>query len=545
MFKRFYTSNSYVPESSFIGRRTLLNRLQRELCVDSDARVSYCGLLKIGKTSLMRRFEEQVNRGRIERDGCRCVVAYYALYTLAARESLFKCLTERIGKTIFEQRIDCPEEVLRLEREVAEADDSREQIRRMSRYVAALHENGIRIILILDELQSLPENEGLSFADFAMLHEMRDISIAYVGRFPFDKTMNDLSPSVWSSRLTCKQGVVLGFDEEDMEEYRSVFYNLYGYDITWMLDDLERYCGRSPFLLACFGEEIMFKLADGDPLSIDHKWLAEIYASYHPTTYERNVQEQLALDVYEDRTNLDRLQRIVIGPQIGIHEWDMTLMKQLGYITFTNSARYAISPSFENRLRCLPISGELPTKLVTAETYLRKLIHKKIFEISAEHPFSEPVETVTEIGKYQWSAEERTILNLELMRIPNKVTEKRRLDSTYRLYDAARGENKDAEKYALWVLNKKATLPMADIEEVMLLHDRLGLINGCWKYFADYFEGGDRRAWRENFYLMCVARNPALHAGTLTREEQIDCERACDAIIRSLGGLWLSEEEKN
>lgn len=545
VFKRFETSN-YAEEGSFIGRRTMLNRLGRELCVDADVRVSYCGLLKIGKTSLVRRFEEQINHSCVERNGYRCIVVYFTLYTLdAAENSLFKCLTEMISKALSKQRVTISEESIILKQKVLGAEKSSDQARQMSEYVASLYANGIRIILILDELQSAPEKQGLVFTDFALLHGMRHISIAYVGRLPFDKTMNDLSPSAWNSRLACKQRVILGFNEEDMQEYCSVFYELYGYDITWMLEKLDYYCGRSPFLLACFGEEILYKLEDEGAIAIDHDWLDKIYKSLRPGMYEDDVENQLSLDTYRNMNNLERLLRIVIGPQIGIQEWDIAMMKELGYITVTDRATYAISPRFMKRLEKMPISGELPTKLVTAETYLRRLIHMKLPEICQANPFSEPIETRCGKKKHLWTEAERTILNLELKKIPDNVPEKRKLDGVYKLYDSMRTDRKDSpdEKYALWIENKKETMPNANIEEVMLLKDRLALINGCWRFFKEYFDNGDRDYWKVRFYLMCVARNPALHAGTLTEQEQIECERVCDDIIRLLGKLSFSEND--
>lgn len=540
MFTAFDTTSTPIPETAFIGRKRYLASLRKELCADKDARISYCGLLKTGKTSIMARFQEQVNRESFTTPrGYRCVVVYYPLYILTA--SLFVVLTEKIDDTLFAQNIDCSEDVSALRDQVKTAENKHDQARQMSRYVNALYNNGIRVILVLDELQFAPESKVLSFADFALLHNMQNISIAYVGRLLFDKTMNDLSPSVWNSQLPCQQEVILGFDENDMQEYCSIFYDMYGYDITWLLNDQEYYCGRSPYLLAYFGNIILEKLEYNDPGSINRNWLKTVYDSLVRLQYPEGVENQLSLDTYRDMTNLERLRRIAVGPGIGIHEWDLALMKQMGYITVTGRASYAISPVFEERLAMLPISGELPTKLVTAETYLRRLIHKKIPEIIMEHKFPEPLQTVIGDKTCQWTDIDRTILNLELRRIPDNVLEKYKLDRPYKLCNPNNNDSPH-KKYALWVASKQMTMPEANIEEVMLLKDRLGLIIGCWRYFSDFFDGGSREVWKEKFYLMCIARNPALHAGTLTEQEQIDCERTCDDIIRSLGNLEMTQE---
>lgn len=542
MFTNFDTATTPVPETAFIGRKSYLASLRREFCTDRDARISYCGLLKTGKTGIMARFQEQVNRAKLTTpQGYRCVVAYYPLYILTT--SLFVVLTEEIDYTLSAQNIDCPENIKSLCDQVKAVESKRDQARKMSQYVNALYDNGIRIILVLDELQCAPERKVLSFDDFALLNNMRNISIAYVGRLFFDKTMNDLSPSVWNNQLPCQQEVILGFDENDMQEYCSIFYgSKYGYDITWLLKDLEKYCGRSPYLLAYFGNKIWERLEYDDPDSINPDFLKAIYDSLVSLGYHDGVEKQLSLDTYRDMTNLERLRRIAVGPQIGIYEWDLALMRQLGYITDTGRASYAISPVFEERLAMLPISGELPLKLVTAETYLRRLIHKKIPEIRMENQFTEPLQTVVERMTCKWTDIDRTILNLELRRVPDNVPEKYKLDRPYKLYNPSRDESPH-KKYALWVASKQKTMPEANIEEVMLLKDRLGLIIGCWRYFSEFFDGGNREVWKQKFYLMCIARNPALHAGTLTKQEQIDCERTCDDIIRTLGNLEMIQEE--
>lgn len=544
MFRYFETTN-YADEQSFIGRQVLLSKLKRELCTDADVRVSYCGLLKIGKTSLMHRFEDQVNKGHMERNGYRFIVAYYSLYLLGAGESLFERLTEKIDEALSALQIACPYELLQLKQKVSAAEKSRDQAKRMSEYVDALYQQGLRVILVLDEFQSLPESGAVTFADYALLHGMRHISIACVGRLPFDKTMNELAPSTWNNRLTCRQGVIYGFDEEDLQEYRAIFYSQFSYDMTWMQEELEYYCGRSPYLLSCFGEEIMLALQDSNADAIDAQWLDRVANTYHPLMYDDYVQNQLERDSYGGMTNLERLLRIVIGPQIGIREWDISMMKELGYITSTGKADYAISPRFMKRLERMPISGELPTKLVAAEICLRRLIHKKLPEICEAHSFDEPVETGSGKKRYRWSPEERTILNVELMRIPERVADKNRLDKPYRIYDPVRSrEHPEADpvrKYAEWIVQKQATMPSANIEEVMLLKERLSLINGCWPFFAESFGGEAREIWRDKFFLMCIARNPALHAGTLTDQEQIDCERTCDDILRRLGSLNMED----
>lgn len=534
---RFTTSASYAKvinidnQSSFLGRGRLIYEFYNLLQNHIGSKYAFSGLYRNGKTSLFHEIERLIDLSE-KKNEIKSLVAFISLQDVDPDEQqLLSTVIDAIDSKIRAFLTDFSE-IDTAYSCFKNAKTNRLQLEKAEDYLKALFAKGIRIILFIDEFQVLPDYVAWKYQELANLHHIELLTIAYIGRLPFDVTVKSMStyPNKGAD-LPIKQKTVPGFADDDIEEFYNVFLEQYDYDIKEYMDTIFYQCGRSPYLYAYLGEALQEKLSEEGQSHIDNKWIEHLFASriIQRQYYENNIQDVLKNDIMGDMDNYTRLQRIMIGPRIGIRKQDMMIMEEMGYIEKNDVSYYAVTPYFLDWLRSQEITGELPTKIVDAEKLLTVFIRSKRDEIVSKTASFKAAANV-EIDDV-WTEFDKAIIKMELMKIPENKEDISQYGQKYTLESSV-------SKYRNYIVTEreKNHRPV-DLLDVLLVKDKLGLLTANWDLFSAYL--GSLTDWKDKLISWCLARNPDLHANVyLTEREELECERGCDDILRTLRPLF-------
>lgn len=521
---------------SFLGRRKLLYNITNRFVNEKEVqRYCFSGLFRNGKSSLFHEVERIINdRSASEYNGKTIAICYSLGNWSPADQSLFEDIMEAIHDKV---RQFLPHEVDSepYYRAFRSCSTISCRARKASDYLKYLHDNHFHIALFIDEFQLLPNYEECSYQELSNLHSLPYICIAYVGRLPFNVTVKQMKTfPLMGASLPCEQETVMGFSDEDIDLFRKEFVTQYNFDLIEGMDLIRYHCGRSPYLFAIVGTEIQRKLDNDRNSAISREWLETVLTSRNFEEYfESNVDYVLRNDQINGMDNLTRLQRIMIGPSIGIRKNDMNIMREMGYIDRFGEQDFALTPSFIEWLRRQEITGTLPDKMVRAERLLKHLIRSKASEIERMSEAADTIPTAT--YGYQWTTLDRSILGMQLSTIPKSTSNVEQFGEPYSL-----GSNIIMAKYARWINTEHDNNRPVDLLEVLLLKDRLGILMARWNLFSPYLGGTDSE-WQGRLIRWCAARDPALHANDyLSEQDEAECERCCDEIIRRIGPMFAN-----
>ena len=528
---------------SFIGREGLLFHLLELFRTPSKERYGFSGLFKNGKTSLFKEVQRNINLRNSEKSAGRIIAVYFNIQMWETKEFLSAIMGEVIKEVRRQIREKANDSEYRAYfDQVTQSKSDEACAAAAEECLVFLRENRINIVLFLDEFQMLAPGEdskkaviqSCTFQKLACLNNLSFMKIAYIGRLPFDMTVSMMPSCPANEMIPCEQKTVHGFDDQDIELYYRVFEGKYGFNLKQYQEEIQKHCGRSPYLYAVLATELQTMLRENRYDDISLQWIqSRLMNDRLIEAYRRhNIEAVLKKDNWNGMDCLTRLQRIMIGPRIGIRRNDEEIMRQMGYIdSFGPDKPFAVTPSFVEWLKTQEITGELPSKMVRAEKLLKHLIRKKANAIIAQ---SEHADTVPErTGDYLWQRPlDRAILGMELRKVPATRAHKGEYGSRYWLDDAAR------KKYASWLSIDHAVERPSDLLDVLLLQDRLAILLSRWDLFIDEM-GDSAAAWRERLISWSVARNPALHASDyLSEADEAACEKACDDFLRVIGPMF-------
>jgi len=528
---RAVTDDGY-GNCSFLGRGPLVYEIAKRFSEEREVRYSYSGLFRNGKSSLFHEAARVINlMPASEYDGKTVAVCFSLENWVSADQTLLEGVIGTIHNKV---RAFLPDgaECERYYQAFRACSTLMDRTQRAADYLEYLSENQLYIVLFMDEFQLLPNYEECRYQELSGLHNLPNMSIAYVGRLPFSVTVKQMkSFPAMGAFLPCDQEVVMGFSDDDIELFCREFMEQYEFDLSGYMEMIRYHCGRSPYLFALVGREIQNVLKWRQRGTISTEWFRKIFASRAFEDYKLiNVDYVLKFDQMNGMDNFTRLQRIMIGPRIGIQENDMNVLREMGYIDQFDGQYYAITPAFSEWLSMQELTGELPVKMIRAERLLKHLIRSKAAEIIAS---SEAADLIPETEKgYTWSDFDRAILGMRLTKVPERANNAASYGRTYTLDPSAR------EKYAIWILGEHAQSRKADLLEVMLLKDRLAILTARWELFEPHL-GGTADEWKDRLIHWCTARNPALHANDyLTKQDEAKCERCCDEFLRRIGPMF-------
>lgn len=484
-----------VTGNSFLGRKSLLNKF-RKIYLDENSRVckSIVGLTRIGKSSFANEVFHHVPQNLLlVKEDFKEITSYGELW-----QDISITLEEKLKeRNLFKTDLSECFTVTQSFQDVPWI----KFIRYVKKLFSKIKESNLKIIFVFDEFdyaQELFENETKYYELFRTIFSSSEynISALLISR----RSLHVIEGATYQSSTF--HGVFdpvqfSGFDDDDINEYFSVFEK---YGIKLNYEDrtaIEFYAGRLPYLLSVLGHYIVDEYAFKNIcINIHELFITKCKAI---NNYYRDCIKHLERD-----NDLDRIIPFVIGPNLGVTQNDKDELISSGYLIVKNNTFIPISEYFQRFLTANNIKFPLGVGINTVESKLKKIVKDQNL-ISGE----------LSLNDYNTSSDFlSSVVNLNM-------------DSLNR--------------YANYIFNDKKMFGRnSSYLDVLSLKDVVKIIKLYWNSnFSKYFNSDPLDKWDYKFDLCATARNPVQHAHEdyYSDDQKFEIDNYCKQIIKALSNI--------
>lgn len=381
MNDNIFVIGGQVKGPSFIGRKKLVQKYRSDFIGSDKRRVySIVGLSRSGKTSFVKEvFEEHIPDGvfYFYQDISVCTGFFSIWYSLCNELSDFLSLNiepAQEQKKIYDKTLELVESISETEDQPDFENDLKwekfqNNITKIFRFLKKLH---IRSILVFDEFDRAASLFTLGTAQFSLFRTIFadgdiDVSAITISR----RKMETIEGKVYQSSTLANVmdfKSFKGFDEDDIQEYFSIFAKKYGHELS--ISDKSKiryYAGSLPYLLSIFGYYIVDSLLEQQKTDLE-----KIFSEKCPTVkkYYESCVEQLERDNY-----LEKIIPFVIGPCYGVTRLDLQVLESVGYISLDSEQKYiCISEYFSTILSTRMLNLDIWDEIINLEKRLKALL---------------------------------------------------------------------------------------------------------------------------------------------------------------------------
>ncbi len=390
MPENIFNIGGQVTGSSFIGRKSLLERFRNELITDTTKRVySLVGLSRSGKTSFVK-----------EVFNCTLPKNYFYHYEDISLDSNFFIIWFNVLSHLREfLESDCEfsdveqrtvDRLLAKISNIVDVDTEPdidagglawnrfcEGIKTVFRLLNKL---SIRGTLVFDEFDRAQEIFRLGTNNFMLFRTVfadaeMNISAVCISR----RCMVTIEKKIYQSSTLSNVMIFepfKGFNEEDMKEYFRIFPERYQIELG---DDQRRrimfYAGNLPYLLAIIGSETVDCCQSGNKVDIDLIFQNKCHTI---NEYYKACLEHLAREDF-----LRKIIPFVIGPRVGVTREDASELESIGYLSCKEGYGYtSISEHFRNLLSAKMMELPIWNEIISLEKRLKALLSYKLHDIA-------------------------------------------------------------------------------------------------------------------------------------------------------------------
>jgi len=247
----WFHSSSKLPHEHFLGsdRKKLVKEIANKLTDGNVYRLDYHGLLKSGKTSIMKEVKLEIE-ARFESK--RMLPVYLPLNLVAPErgdfwEKLFIEFAEEFAEIEEKTGIVCSDiDVIKYLTDTQRAfRENGVPLLIIKSFFRELRQHNIRVVCFIDELQAAKERL-YDTSELFYLFEQNDTSIVLIGRLPATQSLGKVNreeseDGIADSRIITTHSslaldfrpvVIKGFTEKDMEDFWQVFTVQYKYQCS-------------------------------------------------------------------------------------------------------------------------------------------------------------------------------------------------------------------------------------------------------------------------------------------------------------------------
>jgi hypothetical protein len=375
----FSDYGTIVSNDRFIGRIKEIDAIRNRVLGASYGNISIVGLPRIGKSSLVWN-AIFLDKEKLLSENVVLIWISFGEYNNL--QEVFDDVIYEIGETLGSNEI--ANELKIIESKIISGDTNLERRRYLKRYFKLLKQNGLKIILALDEF----DNAGsiLNLQDFQFLRELSynietKLCLITISR----KSIQELEPENGAlsnfyqifTDLRLKM-----FSNEDIDLYW-LRLTKFGLSISVQYQDsIYEYCGCHPYLLDVVNHEVFNNISQFD-LNLD-------------ATFSQTVDD-LRLKLFNEFEAIlklmhfegleDKLMQMIVGPVYDINQRDVEKLLKYDIVQKKDeSENYSSFSSFFNDYLILKSSSVDVWPLWSqVEKEVRNLIKTELFELYGEN----------------------------------------------------------------------------------------------------------------------------------------------------------------
>ena len=365
----FADYGNIVTGDRFIGRKDSLqviaNRVTRP---QEPGNLAIIGDPRIGKSSLV--YKAVIERKSVLIDK-RLLPIWINLATYDQPPIFFKSLVTRCVDE-FEDLNWLNETIERAANRALQDEVSwSEGYSRIQRFFEKVRQNNIRILFVLDEFDHA---RFLFKGDISGFQGLRELSYRPEWRVTFITTSRRTIREIelQSQAISTFDGIfhkhyLAMFDNEDFQAYADRFSSI-GISVTSeIIDKIEFYCGKHPYLLEMLGYEVVEMFREQQQIDVDIAF-PKIGQSFI------NHYDSIVYLLQEDG-NLGKLLQILFGPVINVKQTDVDEFLRYGFIKLDRQGKYiAFSEHFHSFLSLVDRETDLWSVWRDTEKSLRVLL---------------------------------------------------------------------------------------------------------------------------------------------------------------------------
>lgn len=426
-----FATGKVATGSQFIGRHTEVAKVVK-LFYDDKKNIAMVGLPRIGKTSIMEKAYEQINK-QIKDKSEKSIILKINL----ASELSFETVWQSIIVHLYEEAqqinvIDSTlEEIYKSFTSSGDTPSYSVLKLRAGKFLSRLKKLDVNIFLMIDEFDAAVDKfqkKRYYYEFFRDIGSRSDYSVSFL--LVSRQLIKRIEANAYGQSTLFgifDDIIIRAFNNEDMEVY---YEKLRENNLILNDDDkeeLNEFAGCNPYLLAILGDRLIDTTATGETLSVQ-----QIYQKEQKNFFD--YFEALMHQMNRDG-NLSQIQEIVIGPLYKITKTDIDNFDNMGYLSYSKiknsrneqeNVRIVVSDTFVSYLK-LHLEKPVWQELETAYKLIGQLLKEQLPKI-----YKKPVLSLTPVEFNQMLEDEHSILCTDFIRKSISSTRKRcACDLTY------------------------------------------------------------------------------------------------------------------
>lgn len=395
-----------VTGESFIGRKDLLANFRKNFLESRNQRTrSIVGLPRSGKSSFIKNvFDEKLIPNN-------CFYYYSDISVYSSFFSIWHSLCTSLNDYLSMSNIDENQNISRYINNIFNKIDDIISVpsepdfnvnfawNKFQTTIKAifklLKKIGIHSILVFDEFDHAMTIFTLGTPQFALFRTIfsdadYDVSAITISR----RKMETIEGKIYQSSTLANVMDFYpfkGFNDDDMDEYYSVFSKRYNLSLSSKdREQIHYYSGNLPYLLSIIGYNIVESSSHGEEISIPKIFFQKctIINSYY----------QSCISQLETNKYLNKIIAFVIGPKIDVDKHDAIELSSLGYLSVNKELNYiCISDYFSSMLSSRLLKTSIWNELINLEKRLKSLVQHESRRIAEE--FSIPTNNDNELQR--------------------------------------------------------------------------------------------------------------------------------------------------
>jgi AAA+ ATPase superfamily predicted ATPase len=375
----FSDYGTIVTHDRFVGRTKEIDAIRNRVLGASYGNISIVGLPRIGKSSLVWNAVFLDKKKLLSEN---VILIWVSFGEYSNLQEVFEDVRFEINEALGGNEL--APELKKLEHKIIEGDTNLEKRRYLKRYFKLLKQNGLKIILALDEF----DNAGsiLNLQDFQFLRELSynvetKVCLITISR----KSIQELEPE--NGALSNFYQIftdlrVKMFSNEDIDLY---WLRVAKFGISISIEyqeSIHEYCGHHPYLLDVVNHEVFNNVSQFD-LNLDATFLQTVDNLRLKLFNE--FEAILKLMHYECLG--DKLMQMIVGPVYDINQRDIEKLLKYDLVQkkdeFENYSSF--SGFFNDYLILKSSSVDVWPLWSQVEKDMRDLIKKELFESHGEN----------------------------------------------------------------------------------------------------------------------------------------------------------------
>jgi AAA domain len=363
----------FADGDRFVGRLALLELVRRSWQNTRPANLALQGNHRMGKTSLVRRAESLFARAVPD-----LVAVYLSVSGFESAMDLFRELVTQTRMAADGLRPYTPpewrgEQLGDIEMGVQDSAAWPDLKWSVAQFFKALHRNGIRVVIVLDEF----DHAAVVFreVDFQFLRDLvsedysaglitlsrqsvKSIEMSGVGHSTLDGVMGKRRP-------------VGPFEDVELDQMlgRAIAA---GIDLAPLRGDIVRHAGHHPYLVELLCHELVETGLAG---AVD---FAAAWEQAEPQFRDQFARSLANLDRDLGGAGVDMLYQVLTRTHLTVEDHQLKLMRDLGLVRSSGTGLELLSPEFTEYARRTALSGAMSGWWLDREQALRRRVGKKL-----------------------------------------------------------------------------------------------------------------------------------------------------------------------